>query len=200
MRCLSGSRNSVLSRSRIGYTAIAMSSHTIMNRLTHLAASAMLLASVVSLTSCANEPTIPTADRPAAATAADGPFVPVRVRIHPLTRIVTGDDNQRRVDVHLELYDSWGHAVKGLGSVLFELYRDRGGTSELKGSRQLMRWPVIELLDSATNSRTYDPVTRTYLFRLRGLPADLPEGRLVLYATFTTAGGERLPTAEHVVD
>ena len=129
----------------------------------------------------------------------DGPFAPVRVRIHPLTRIVSTDDG-REVEVHLELYDYWGHAVKGIGTVLFELYRERTMGGGVTGATQEMRWPVIDIRDPEENSRPYDPVTRTYLFKLRGLPEELPPGRIVLHATFTTANGNRLPTAEHVVE
>ncbi len=130
----------------------------------------------------------------------DGPFVPVRTRIHPLTRIVSGEDGERVVEVHLELYDYWNHAVKGVGTVLFELYRDRTMGGGVTGSTQEMRWPVIDIRDPEVNSRPYDPVTRTYLFKLRGLPEELPPGRIILHATFTTAGGQRLPTAEHVIE
>ena len=129
----------------------------------------------------------------------DGPFAPVRARIHPLTRIVSGPEG-RQIEVHLELYDYWDHSVKGIGTVLFELYRERTLGGGVTGATQEMRWPVIDISDPEANSRPYDPVTRTYLFQLQGLPQDLPPGRIVLHATFTTANGHRLPTAEHVVE
>ncbi len=123
------------------------------------------------------------------------PFQPRDLVIHPLTRYVADPPvGGPRVETHVELLDEFGHPVKVLGTLDFQLYRDAAG-GQIAGE-QLRRWEV-DLSEPAANADAYDRVTRTYRVSLTGAPAI--GGRptaLVLLAQFETLEGMVL-TTEH---
>lgn len=130
-----------------------------------------------------------------AATRGDEPFAPARITIHPLTAFGRDRETGRRqIEAHIELYDRWDHAVKGLGVVVFELYRDAGVASRDQSDEQMVNW-THDMTDPEVNARAYDPVTRTYRFLLRdGAEGFGDEGGAgwTLRAQFTRGDGVRL--------
>lgn len=107
--------------------------------------------------------------------------------IHPLTRLIPGKDAKpAAIEAYVELFDSWGDGVKGLGTILFELYRGEGAAAE-----QLARWSE-DLSDPDANSKRYDRVTRAYRFRLNLAAGSIGGERTARYelrARFTPATG-----------
>jgi hypothetical protein len=98
------------------------------------------------------------------------PFWPVKMRIHPLTRVVADDDSSRLViEARIELRDQHNHTTKGYGQVRFDLFDGAAGSAE----QTIEEWNE-DLRDLNSNRLYYDDVTRTYLFRLGIDPADLP--------------------------
>jgi len=111
----------------------------------------------------------------------DDPFTPTELRIHPLTRLsVQPQTGMPHIDAHIELRDAAGDPVKSLGELTLVLFRgERVGQSQ----RQAVSWSVDEFGTVAGNARAFDHVTRTYRFRLEGLPSDLdPNEGLALEA------------------
>lgn len=97
---------------------------------------------------------------------------PVAMRVFPSTRLVT-EDGQPMLDARIEFLDAAGDSTKAVGWIRIDLHPLYAGTSERRG-RLLYRWDQTVLtLDE--NRRFYDPVTRTYLFRLM-LDGRLPAG------------------------
>ncbi len=102
---------------------------------------------------------------------------PVRLRIHPLSRLERDDKNRLRLTCHLELADRAGHSGKWLGKVRVELYRPADPSGESVdpvamsgGERQSKYWEV-DLTDPDQNALVYDDlVTRTYILPLVDLP------------------------------
>lgn len=89
-------------------------------------------------------------------------FSPDTLRIHPLTRLVPG--TPAVVETRLEFTDQFGDITKTAGTVDLELLAP--------GNRSLGRW-TFDLSAPAANKAFWDPITRTYLFRLN-IP-DAPE-------------------------
>jgi hypothetical protein len=108
-------------------------------------------------------------------------LAPVRIRLHPLTRLERDPAGRLRLVCYLELADRWGHSCKWLGHARIELYRpsdagaDAGGSGgggggvTAGGERQENVWNV-DLADPEKNALTYDWVTHTYRLELVGLP------------------------------
>ncbi|MDX2116304.1 MAG: hypothetical protein SFZ24_11895 [Planctomycetota bacterium] len=144
--------------------------------------------------------TDPSASAGASSAPAAWPFVPARLSIHPLTRVVRSGPGSAgaTIDAHVELRDAAGDEVKGVGRLVFELERDGGGIEGMTGRERISRWET-DLTDLAANSSAYDRVTRTYRFQLTGLPEDMPGARrFVLRATLTPPGPGATPlSAEH---
>lgn len=106
-----------------------------------------------------------TGDLPAdIAVNADNPFMPIRVRIYPLTRLDLDESGKSIIVCHIEFKDAWGDSVKGTGQLQIQLYRSQE-TSEV----QELRWDV-DLEDLGMNAALYDSVTRTYRVQLGSLP------------------------------
>jgi hypothetical protein len=117
-------------------------------------------------------------------TAAAWPFAPARIEVHPLTRLIPAHDAPGRVEAHIVMRDQFGDEVKGLGSLVIELYADQG--PGVASSRQLSVW-TFDLADLAANDRAYDNITRTYRLDLADVPLGVSEqGLLRLRATLTT--------------
>lgn len=112
------------------------------------------------------------------ATATLAALAPVRIRIHPLTRLERDPKGQLRLVAYLEFADRWGHSCKWLGQARVELYRPSdatidtgggGGGASGGGERQENIWNV-DLADPEKNALAYDWVTHTYRLELVGLP------------------------------
>jgi len=122
-------------------------------------------------------------------------FAPRTIRVHPLTALeLSPPRGAPYINAHIELLDGADDPVKALGELTFILYSgERVGQS----LRQIASWPVEAFADPALNARAFDHVTRTYRFRLEGLPDDLdPTEGLVLEAGFRSGGRERI-SARH---
>lgn len=90
---------------------------------------------------------------------------------------------------HVELRDAYADSVKGLGDLVIEADGPSG---------ERVAWDVPGMLDPQTNTRRFDPPTRTYRFPLRcpawvrswaGVPRG---GPLVVRARLTKPDGEQL--------
>ena len=99
--------------------------------------------------------------------AVPGPFRPSAMRVHPLTHTEIGADGDPVIILHMELKDSWGDTVKGIGQLQVQL-REQGSASAI-GNRGT-RWD-IDLRDIAVNVSYFDSATRTYRFVIGGLPS-----------------------------
>lgn len=120
------------------------------------------------------------------------------VRIHPLTREVRSNtrndvDQTIVIDVHIELFDAWGHPTKALGTLQFELVQ--GSRTGLQPSSELeenVYRATIDMLDPQDNSvRYYDSATRTYRLYLEA-PRRITNAPITLNATFVTPSGRLL--------
>ena len=119
--------------------------------------------------------------------AADWPYAPVSIRVHPLSRIKFGPDNGKpQVQALIEFLDRDGISTRGLGTLRIIL----AGASN-SGSHAESRWEC-NLTDLDTNGQYYDEVTRTYMHNLSLDEADdvplepslhailvLPDGRVL---------------------
>ena len=138
-------------------------------------------------------------------TEGDHPFAPVRLVIHPLTRVVrdpaTGEE---RIEVHLELQDRWEDSVKWLGVVVFELFREAPTAINGPGGHEEVKSWKVDLSQPEENSRPYDRVTRTYRLTLVGLPDShaygASAGSMRLTARFTTIEGRTLTATYKLED
>jgi len=121
------------------------------------------------------------------------PFEPERVSLHPLTQLVRSASGEESIEAYIELFDRFGHGVKALGTVVFELYESSPtGGGGGGGADQLRRWN-IDLTDPEANARPYDRVTRTYRFTLLGIPEEIrATSRPVLRVRFNTPSGRQL--------
>jgi hypothetical protein len=120
------------------------------------------------------------------------PFVPVAMRVHPFTSIardpVTGS---HMLEARVELLDRLGDVTKGVGDFRFELYTAPEKASQQGSERRVAYWDVpMTSLDA--NARHWDPITRTYVLKLRLEELPTPEQHLKLHAQFTDPGGKRL--------
>lgn len=139
-------------------------------------------------------------------------LAPVKVRIHPLTRISIQKDEAPKLNCHFELLDQYNHAVKWLGKVRVELYRPVSDGGAAPGGvtgneKQDLVWNQ-DLNDPKVNAEMFDWVTRTYLLPLGDLPswaAQVADGSsrepwltLKVYFTFIDVNGEdRILSAVH---
>jgi hypothetical protein len=139
------------------------------------------------------------ADADAGALEGDAwPFRPAAMRIHPFTAIERDEEAEALVlEARVELRDQLGDTTKGVGDFRFELYAREPEASQQGERRRLAVWDApLQTLEQ--NRRHYDPVTHSYLFRLR-LPQRPPEDRrLELLAQFSPRRGQRLMAGETV--
>lgn len=124
-------------------------------------------------------------------------FAPVRIRVHPLTRLGRDSGGRAMIVCHLEVKDRWGDTVKGAGVLQVTMYRT--GLGAVSGQEEQERRWEVDLRDPEVNASLYDPATRTYRVQLGGLPEWVEQmaprdegtggaGRLRLRAVFETVG------------
>jgi hypothetical protein len=116
---------------------------------------------------------------------------PVAIRVYPTPRFVTEGD-RLLLDLRIEFTDAAGDTTKGVGHFVIELYA-AGRSDEPAVGRTLYRWDVA-LLTLAENKKHYDPITRTYHFRLHIDEPDVTRDPLLLHVAFTPHRAERLET------
>ncbi len=134
---------------------------------------------------------VPGEPRNALEASAHWPFWPKRMVIYPLSQFVTDRaSGQLLIEAHVEFLDEFGHTVKAVGQMTFELY----DAADVKpGVAQVARWSgmaELDLTDPNKNRDRYDPITRTYLFKLKVGRMDLPD-TAELHADFQSADGQR---------
>lgn len=125
--------------------------------------------------------------------AAEWPFVPRVMRIHPFTSISQAAPEEPAVlEARVELLDRLGDVTKGVGQFRFELYTVvPRATVNSTSQKQLFMWtaPMVTLDE---NRQHYDPITRTYAFKLKMERPPAAGQRLKLLAHFTDPQGQRL--------
>lgn len=127
--------------------------------------------------------------------AAMWPFVPEAMRVHPFTTIGADSSGESMLlEVRMELLDQVGDPTKGVGDFRFELYKVAAGAAREGEDVRLFQWdaPMTSL---EQNRRHYDPITRTYIFKLQLDQPVAPHQRLHLVVQYTDQRGHRL-TAE----
>ena len=113
------------------------------------------------------------------------PYWPVRMRIHPLTRL-SRDSDGPVIDLRLEFFDDGGDTTRCSGEAIIELValpEDPASTAAVVA----MQWN-LDLRDLQLNRTHFDDITRTYLIRLRPGEGDVPP-RGEVRATFNSANG-----------
>ena len=121
------------------------------------------------------------------------PFVPVAMRVHPFTSISRDEETGGIVlDARIELLDQLGDVTKGVGTCQFELFEvDQRASTASNARASVASWQAsIMRLDE--NRRHYDPITRTYVFKLKVDASQRPRKPLLFVACFTDHLGRRL--------
>ncbi len=114
-------------------------------------------------------------------------FTPVKMRLHPLSRLVPSPPT---VEARLEFTDQFGDISKSVGTARFELFAYDSLAFDHQGKR-LGQWD--ETLTTPDDNRNHwDAITRTYLFKLSPDGSIAGHDRIVLAATFTLPNGETL--------
>jgi len=122
------------------------------------------------------------------------PFAPVAMRVHPFSTFEPGDEPETLVlEARVELLDRVGDTTKGVGRFRFELYQIAAAASREGEDLRLMQWDgSIDTLE--LNRRHYDPITRTYVFKLKIDEPIEPRQKLRLDVQYTNQVDERLST------
>jgi hypothetical protein len=116
---------------------------------------------------------------------------PVAMRVYPTTRFASERDRPV-LEARIELFDQMNDSIKGVGRFRLELFAgDDRTASQL--ARRLYRWDVnLQTLDD--HRRFYDPVTRSYLFRLEIDDLSIASRATLLEVSFLPIDGPRLET------
>lgn len=114
-------------------------------------------------------------------------FTPVKMRLHPLSRILP---NPPTIEARLEFTDQFGDIGKSVGTAHFDLFAYEALALSHKGKR-LGQWNA-SLITPEDNRDHWDAITRTYLFKLSPGDALGRNDQFVLAATFTLPNGEEL--------
>lgn len=149
----------------------------------------LLLATIALAAGCASPPREGeqgTVEQPANDPSAAWPYWPVRMRVHPLSRLVVEPDGRIVVEARLEFFDRDDQTTRACGRVRMEL-RD-GGASVPSGGE--IAWNA-DLTNAAENRQRFDDVLRTYLLRLE-TDWDQWPAEPVLHAWFLSSDGARL--------
>ncbi|MBI1335824.1 MAG: hypothetical protein GC164_02550 [Phycisphaera sp.] len=121
----------------------------------------------------------------------EGQFMiePVAMRVYPSSKFMNeGGDTVLRA--RIELLDQMGDSVKGVGVYRFELYTPERA-SQAGDGRKLYGWDV-PVKDLVSQKLYYDPITRSYLFRLKLEDRSTAQTGATLVVTFEPATGTRL--------
>ncbi|MFP4144568.1 MAG: hypothetical protein ACOCTI_07510 [Phycisphaeraceae bacterium] len=111
---------------------------------------------------------------------------PVAMRIYPSTRFAS-EEGQHLLEARLEFSDEMGDSIKAAGRLSFGLYAAAPAGGAL--GRELYRWQV-DLLTLEDQQQHFDPVTRTYLFRLKLDRPIATTQPTTLRVSFTPAGNQ----------
>jgi hypothetical protein len=117
-------------------------------------------------------------------------FTPVKMRLHPLSRLIAAPPAPSTVEARLEFTDQFGDVGKSVGNAHFEIFAYDSIAFAHKGKR-LGQWDE-SLVTPDDNRNRWDAITRTYLFKLSPDGALAGTDRIVLTATFTLPNGEEL--------
>lgn len=149
----------------------------------------LLLVSVTMLAGCSIFKGSPS---PLAAAPQPWLFSPVVMRVHPFTTFAYDKAAGAYVlDARIELQDRVGDSTKGVGDFRFELYEEKERASqEGEEVRQAVWSAPMTTLEQ--NQQHYDPITRTYVFRLKLTQAPSEPQKYKLIAQFTDPEGRRL--------
>jgi hypothetical protein len=114
------------------------------------------------------------------------------MRVHPFTTFAYDKQAAAHVlDARIELLDRVGDSTKGVGDFRFELYQDKERASQEGEEVRQAVWdaPMTTL---GQNQQHYDPITRTYVFRLKLSQAPSEQQKYKLLVQFTDPEGRRL--------
>lgn len=116
------------------------------------------------------------------------PFWPQSMRIHPLSHFMRHRDTGKLlIEARIEFTDAEGDTSKAAGVIDLQLYD--AASDQFVEAGAVSSWST-NLADIAANRDHYDPVTRTYLFRLEVDNVELPD-EPELRAYFTSSDGAR---------
>ncbi|MFK7959689.1 MAG: hypothetical protein AB8G96_04120 [Phycisphaerales bacterium] len=119
--------------------------------------------------------------------AAAWPFWPESVRIYPLTRVVHDESSDRwYVEARIEFLDELGDSSKACGTLELAIFDEPSSG----GRTPIDSW-TTDLRTVPLNARSYDPVTRTYLYKL-DVPSDILDQDPVLYVRHDSLDGRTM--------
>lgn len=114
---------------------------------------------------------------------------PWRARVYPATRFAE-DQSKSILEARIELVDDMGDPVKSAGRLRLELFaRSAAGKPDI--GQRLYSWDV-SILTREDQQRHYDPITRTYVFRLKLDESHTPRIQSVLKVMFISPQGKRI--------
>lgn len=116
---------------------------------------------------------------------------PLTMRVFPSSHFVKEGD-QVALSARVELLDAMNDSIKWAGTFRFELYAATNAKNSTLGER-LYAWNA-SVLSLEDQRQYYDPITRTYLFRLKLDDAATPLHDTVLRVGMTRSNGTRLET------
>lgn len=129
----------------------------------------------------------------------DWPFVPVSMRIHPFTSIEYDAQHETVVlEARVELLDRLGDMTKGVGDFRFELYKASERATSLPVQEEMLYVWHVTMRTLVENKQYYDPITRTYAFRLKMQQVPPPGTAVRLFGHFADPAGRRLKTAANL--
>jgi len=111
------------------------------------------------------------------------------IRIYPSTRYVREGDKVM-LEARVEFVDQMGDTVKAGGDMRFDLW-PLDVNSGQTGGELIYEW-TVPLRTIAKQREHYDPITRTYTFRLKIDRPDLVRRPTNLHAVLIPATGQRL--------
>ena len=121
-----------------------------------------------------------------------GMFEPDAMRIHPVSRIaVDGGTGLKVVEAYIEFVDRFGDVTKASGVIRFEAYAQANTAASSDGGYREDVWD-ISIDDEESNRRHYDPITRSYAFKLKLASSLSSEDRITISTLFNSSAGTRL--------
>ena len=149
----------------------------------------LLTAGLFAAPGCQWKGDFPTFEEPTTQPDVAWSTAPVALRIYPATRFMP-EESRTVLEARLELLDALEDSAKGVGTVRFELRRS-GTARRSPITDRLYAWDVsIRTLEE--QKRYYDPVTRTYLFRLSMDDLTQVPSKVLLHVQFTPDTGNRI--------